>query len=406
LHDLIRIARWSLAATVAAMPLYVVRWHYGPIPTTLLENLILITIGLYIACLISSRKPMPRRTPLDIPIAIFLVAGVIGIFVASDHRGALGIFRAYLLEPIAIYYIAVALLTTAAAIETVLAAWSVGAVLFAATDVFVLAREYVENRAVPGHLATVLGINPNSVAIYIEPLIAIAAAFAIWGRGRRRWIAVGVLVVLGAGELATLSRGGLLALAVLVLGAGLTIPAPWPRVAVLAGGLAASLLLTQVPLIGPRLQHALDPGSGTFDIRGDIWAATARMLRDHPIFGAGIDAYQSTMAPYRAPYPQLTPAPYPHNIFLTSWSELGLLGLAAFTYILGFLIVRPFRAFARAVDPFQRALLWGTGMAFVVILVHGLVDSPYWKNDLSLEFWVLAAIQASAFTLMGAKPKA
>jgi len=173
----------------------------------------------------------------------------------------------------------------------------------------------------------------------------------------------------------------------------------------LAGGLAASLLLTNVPLIGPRLQHALDPKGGTFDIRGDIWAATARMLGDHPIFGAGISSYESTMAPYRVGHPQLLPEPYPHNIFLTSWTELGLLGLAAFVYIVGFLIVRPFRALSNTGDPFRRALLWGTGMAFVMILVHGLVDSPYWKNDLSLEFWVFAAIQTAAFTHLPAGPK-
>jgi len=27
-----------------------------------------------------------------------------------------------------------------------------------------------------------------------------------------------------------------------------------------------------------------------------------------------------------------------------------------------------------------------------MLLVHGLVDTPYWMNDLSLEFWVLAAV--------------
>jgi len=26
------------------------------------------------------------------------------------------------------------------------------------------------------------------------------------------------------------------------------------------------------------------------------------------------------------------------------------------------------------------------------MVVHGLVDVPYWKNDLSLEFWVLLAL--------------
>jgi len=24
--------------------------------------------------------------------------------------------------------------------------------------------------------------------------------------------------------------------------------------------------------------------------------------------------------------------------------------------------------------------------------IHGLVDSPYWKNDMSVEFWILAAL--------------
>jgi hypothetical protein len=37
--------------------------------------------------------------------------------------------------------------------------------------------------------------------------------------------------------------------------------------------------------------------------------------------------------------------------------------------------------------------LWGLFAAWVVFVVHGLVDSPYWKNDLSLEFWTLAAIE-------------
>ena len=40
----------------------------------------------------------------------------------------------------------------------------------------------------------------------------------------------------------------------------------------------------------------------------------------------------------------------------------------------------------------QRALFWGPGAAFTMLLLHGLVDTPYWKGDLSLEFWVLAAV--------------
>jgi hypothetical protein len=31
-------------------------------------------------------------------------------------------------------------------------------------------------------------------------------------------------------------------------------------------------------------------------------------------------------------------------------------------------------------------------LALVAVIVHGLVDVPYFKNDLSLEFWTLLAL--------------
>ena len=31
-------------------------------------------------------------------------------------------------------------------------------------------------------------------------------------------------------------------------------------------------------------------------------------------------------------------------------------------------------------------------MALVAVVIHGLIDVPYFKNDLSLEFWILLAL--------------
>jgi hypothetical protein len=36
--------------------------------------------------------------------------------------------------------------------------------------------------------------------------------------------------------------------------------------------------------------------------------------------------------------------------------------------------------------------------------VHGLFDSPYWKNDLSVEFWLLAALEVVAIRGARATP--
>jgi O-antigen ligase len=384
------------------MPLYVVRWHVGPAPTTLLEILILATITLYSLTLIRHRAPKPRRTPYDIPIALFMLAAVVAVFIAPDHRGALGIFRAYIVEPIAIYYVVTAVFETAEAPQTLLAAWGAGTILFAIDEVFVFLRAFLSGGLIPGHAAAAFDINPNSVAMYLEPLIGVAAGFALFGRGRQRWAAIATLAFMLPAELATLSRGGLLALGILAVIAVLTVSS-WPlRIALAVGAVVGAVLISFLPVVGSRVATALTPMTGTFFGRVGIWVVTLRMLRDHPVFGAGLNAYQTTVAPYRAVDPQLSPEPYPHNILLTTWSELGVLGLAAFAFILGSLIVRPWMSFSRAVGA-TRPLLWGLGAAFAMIAVHGMVDSVYWKNDMSLEFWVLAALQVVALRTVAAR---
>src|SRR5467141_2842384 len=88
--SLLRFSRWMLIITVGALPLYVVRWHYGPLPTTLLETLILITLGLYVVAKWREGGILhPIRTPFDIPILLLIVAATIAVFIPEDTRAAL-----------------------------------------------------------------------------------------------------------------------------------------------------------------------------------------------------------------------------------------------------------------------------------------------------------------------------
>ena len=200
----------------------------------------------------------------------------------------------------------------------------------------------------------------------------------------------------------TLSRGALLAGAVLALVAVLSVRDVRLRLGLLGAAVVTGLALSQVPFVAARLAHQLDPHRSTLALREAIWSVTFRMLRDHPLFGAGISGYQTVMKHYRTP--NLHPEPYAHNIFLTTWSEVGLIGLAAFAVILFGLLWRAWRHFDSARDLY-RPLLWGIFGVWVVFIVHGLVDSPYWKNDLSLEFWILAAIEVVAIAAVRAGSK-
>ena len=111
------------------------------------------------------------------------------------------------------------------------------------------------------------------------------------------------------------------------------------------------------------------------------------MIRDHPLFGLGLGGYAYL-------FRGIQPEDHPHDLWLTFWVEMGVLGVLAFTVILLGLLWRGWRAWPR-VDGFARPLLWGVLGALVLWTVHGLIDTPYWKNDMSAEFWILAAIEVS-----------
>lgn len=386
------------------MPLYIVRWHVGPLPTTLLESLILLTCVLYALTLWRHRAPLPRRTPYDIPIAIFLIAGAIAIFIAPDHRAGLGVYRAFLLEPVAIFYVATAVLRSTAEVKPVLIAAAVSACAYSLAVVVTFMSVYLNGHLVPSNAPGVFGINPNAVALYLEPIAAVALGFFVFAySSTSRVTAAVVLVFVLPALVCTLSRGALLAGAVLALVTVLSVRDLRLRLGLLAAAVVGALAVSRIPFVAARLAHQLDPHYATLALRLAIWKVTLRMLSDHPIFGAGISGYQTVMAHYRTR--NLHPEPYAHNIFLTTWSEVGLIGVLAFAVILFGLMWRAWRSFGSAQD-LSRPLLWGLFAAWVVFLVHGLVDSPYWKNDLSLEFWTLAGLEVVAIAAIHRTAKA
>ncbi len=210
-----RFTTWSLAVTAACLPLYVVRWHYGPLPTTLLETLILITVAGY-ALTLWTEKRRPARTPYDIPIALWLVAGLLGIIAAPDHIKALGIYRAYFLEAVATFYVAVDLLRTREDLRKLLSVAAVGASIMAVGQIVLFAYVAAHHHLQLGDAPAFLNMTPNADAMYLEPPLAFAVAFVLypWGRRERLVASVVVGLVLVA-MLLTLSRAGYLALSVL-----------------------------------------------------------------------------------------------------------------------------------------------------------------------------------------------
>lgn len=232
--------------------------------------------------------------------------------------------------------------------------------------------------------------HPNVLALYLGRIIPITAALALVGpRGWRRWgYAAATLVMLGGVGL-SYSRGGYVGVAAALL---VVLCAIGDRrwiggylVALIGGAAIAFGTGTQ------RFTSLLQPTVGSDGLRIDIWQAAARMLRDHPAWGVGLDQFITQYPRYIRPEAwQERFTAQPHNIVLDFYVRLGLLGLAWLIFTVPPFVVRGWRAAKRRKaegDALRFALAIGATGALVDFAVHGMVDQGYFLHVLAYGFW-------------------
>ena len=129
-----------------------------------------------------------------------------------------------------------------------------------------------------------------------------------------------------------------------------------------------------------------------------IWRAAWMIGKDHPIFGIGpgnfLKYYLDYQKRFSEPYLEWA-VPEPHNIFLAFWLEAGILGLSGFALLLYWFFKKGIFEYKKARPGSARhgskdisaTILLISLMAY--ILIHGLFDTTYWKNDLAIMFWVI-----------------
>ena len=119
----------------------------------------------------------------------------------------------------------------------------------------------------------------------------------------------------------------------------------------------------------------------------DHVGATLREIQEHPVAGMGLMGYREFYEDYKMARHTETLL-YPHNFLLNFWVEIGLLGFVSFVWILVYFFQRAIQAL-RSSDKEQKVYVICISAGMVALLVHGLVDVPYFKNDLAVLFWAL-----------------
>src|SRR5207237_10024338 len=126
------------------------------------------------------------------------------------------------------------------------------------------------------------------------------------------------------------SRGGYLALAAVVLGAGLL---HRRRLLLLGRALVGLVGVAVIPPIRHRiLIETQNVYGNTIQSRLDLWTAAVKLIEHRPLFGAGLSGFQQMSAPYYSHFHTLANFIDPHNTVLNFWFEPGQLSLTAFTW--------------------------------------------------------------------------
>lgn len=407
--DAVALDRYRLSTVLCALtcllaPAYVVRWHYGFYPTTLLEHATFVCVAVFLVEAVREGEVPVWRSPYVVPGLLFLVAGAVSVWAAPGRSAALGLYRAYLVEPMALGFVIVNVVRTPARALLVAGGLMAGGLAVGVANSAVVTEGLLRHTyQVTQTPPVVVYLTANAVALYVVPIAAVAGALALHGRGVARLVGAVAFVVSVPVVMLSFSRGGYLAMGAVVLGLALS----HRRRLVLAGiAVVGALALGLVHPIRQRVLIELQNAYGSsVDSRIELWTDTVKLLRARPLLGAGLSGFPDRIAPYYTHFRTAANFVDPHNIVLNFWVETGLLGLLAFAAILVVTVVSCARGWVTlpaAWRPYQLGVL----LAMVAVVVHGLVDVPYFKNDLSLEFWALVALAWAGWAWRGPLPGA
>ncbi len=232
--------------------------------------------------------------------------------------------------------------------------------------------------------------HPNAFGLFITPLLAwllpdvVQRFTSAWRHRHPKDILLTMLWLLGvAGMFLSLSRGawfGFVAACILfaILSANKKIMLALVGIGVIVAGLIA---------VTPNLRYRLllpFYGEKSAVARLSLWNTAGNMIKDAPILGKGIHGFNYNWDKYNQDK-NLDHYNFPHNIFLNFWVDLGLLGLLSMT---GLIIYALLHAVLNRRSQYHLAM----GLFVAALVVHGLIDIPYLKNDLALVFWMVLAL--------------
>ena len=333
------------------------------------------------------RRPL-RLTALDLPLALFLLSAVLGLWPAYDRGLCWNTLSALVLGSLLVVLIS--------RLAVSRRRWRAIATFVVSTGVL-LSLYFVTQYAHFGYPEKVGGISrfgallgrfappaviwvpmANSVATFLEGVLFLAVPLVLAER-RRTW-RIGGAIGVGLIALALLmsaSRGAWLAV---LVASALWLALHWrPARALgivgvlLALGLVVYVIVRRdVMVLGdiPIVRETLAP----LFIRPDrlhVYRHSIYLVQDFPLTGIGLGGQFAMVLSKYALLIQVPFLTYSHNLYLEVWLEQGLLGAVAWLWLMAAL----YQAARTAAKPGADLRYQSTWLGLTAIFIHGLSDA-------------------------------
>ena len=395
---LLLISRKLALFSPFVFPLYLLRFKIIGIPFTVLEIFCYILFGIWILSVFLQKKTFQWNKLLSkywFSAFLLIIGATIGVLISPHYiilplgveldaqSVALGVWKGWILAPI-LYFVVIT------------------QVFSCKKDVDILLRNFVYSAALVSLVSYLFGIfgtgitydfrlngffeSANYLSLYLVPAVLLNIYFVLQRKKPLRayyYIDLIALITIIHAIFFTKSYAAILA----IFGAlGMTIlyfvlfKAKQRRKFIIALIVLfvtfITVILTQIN--SPKFKQFLDfENRSSTSVRLEIYTVSLDLIKENSLAGIGLGLfqarYQNNATEILGHHPMEWNMPHPHNIFLAFWLNTGIIGLFAFIFLL---------ILAHRKITYPLFALWG-------IIIHGMFDVPFWKNDLAMIFWLI-----------------
>ncbi|MDR3559466.1 MAG: O-antigen ligase family protein [Candidatus Pacebacteria bacterium] len=376
--------------TVAALPVYLLKFQIFGFPTNLLEFLIPLVFIWWLVkcCRVETRQCLVSTEAY--PKKIILSAGLIfiGLLISMlaniNPMAGLGIIKSWFVFPWLLVFVIYKYISKDKLVNIF------RAIYLSSFGVALVSLGYLlaDRMTYDGRLEAFFN-SPNYLAMYLAPGIIIGLCLktqsskASW---KMFFEGITLLIILAA-FYKTYSYAAWLSVTSSLLAIFLIQKNISLKKISLTVAIVIMLVLSQFN--NPKFIELITLGSrSSIASREMIWRAAGKILEDHWLIGIGPSNFQPfylESQKYFPPYLEWA-VPHPQNVYLAFWLSGGILGLLGFFLVLYFYFKNIFQKIKNTSgDASIFILSFGIVLYF---LLHGLVDTTILKNDLAVVFWL------------------